>query len=282
MKNFKEKVIIALDYNNLDAVRSILERLKGEAYFYKIGPVLFTSCGIQSVELIKDYGCKIFLDLKFHDIPNTVYNAVKSAGELGVGIINVHASGGVDMMKSAKKGGIEAAKKMGKNIDVIAVTILTSLAQEDLRDIFYYQRHGVNSENPKSGNAGNVGSLVLHLAELAKISGLDGVVCSGYESLEIKKVLGDNFKTIVPGIRLAGRGYAAEVQRDAGAAIAPERENIKGCTRIDDQKRVMTPSMAFNSKADYIVAGREITASNDPLTALKAIYNDIERFAERT
>ena len=282
MKNFKEKVIIALDYNNLDAVRGILERLKGEACFYKIGPVLFTSCGIQSVKLIRDYGCKIFLDLKFHDIPNTVYNAVKSAGELGVDIINVHASGGVNMMKSAKKGGIEAAKKTGKNIDVIGVTVLTSLAQEDLRDIFYYQGHGVNSENPKSGNAGNVGSLVLHLAGLAKISGLDGVVCSGYESLEIKKVLGDNFKTIVPGIRLAGSGYAAEVHRDAGAAIATEGENIKGGTRRDDQKRVITPSMAFNSKADYIVAGREITASNDPLTALKAIYNDIERFAERT
>ncbi len=282
MKNFKEKVIIALDYNNLDAARGILERLKGEAHFYKIGPVLFTSCGIQSIELVRDYGCKIFLDLKFHDIPNTVYNAVKSAGELGVDIINVHASGGAEMMKSAKKGGIEAAKKTGKNIDVIAVTILTSLAQEDLRDIFYYQGHGVNSENPKSGNAGNVGSLVLHLAELAKISSLDGVVCSGYESLEIKKVLGDNFKTIVPGIRLAGGGYAAEVQRDAGAAIAPKGENIKGAAWIDDQKRVMTPSMAFNSKADYIVVGREITASNDPLTALKAIYNDIERFAERT
>ena len=187
-------------------------------------------------------------------------------------------------MKSAKKGGVEAAKRAGKSIDVIAVTILTSLAQEDLRDIFYYPRDEINSSGlkPYSGVFGGVGNLVLHLAELAKISGLDGVVCSGYESLEIKNVLGDNFKTIVPGIRLAGGGYAAEVQRDAGAAIAPKGENIKGAAWIDDQKRVMTPSMAFNSKADYIVVGREITASNDPVTALKAIYNDIERFAERT
>jgi orotidine-5''-phosphate decarboxylase (EC 4.1.1.23) len=103
MKNFKEKVIIALDYNNLDAARGILERLKGEACFYKIGPVLFTSCGIQSIELVRDYGCKIFLDLKFHDIPNTAYNAVKSAGELGVDIINVHASGGVEHDEIGKK-----------------------------------------------------------------------------------------------------------------------------------------------------------------------------------
>ncbi|MCL4322494.1 MAG: orotidine-5'-phosphate decarboxylase [Deltaproteobacteria bacterium] len=254
MKNFKERVIIALDYDNLDSVRNILERLKGEAYFYKIGSALFTSCGIQSVKLVRDYGCRIFLDLKFHDIPNTVYNAVKSAGELGADIINIHASGGVDMMKSAKKGAIEAAKKTGKNIDVIAVTILTSLAQEDLRDIFYYSGHGVNSENLKSGNEGNVSNLVLHLAELAKISGLDGVVCSGYESIEIKKVLGDNFKTIVPGIRLK-------------------------TGKIDDQKRIMTPSAAFNSGADYIVIGREITGADSPADALQNIYSDIEKNA---
>lgn len=292
MENFKERVIIALDYNNLDSVKDILERLKGEAYFYKIGLELFTSCGAQSVRLIKNYGCKIFLDLKFHDIPNTVYNAVKSAGELGVDIVNIHAAGGVEMMKSAKKGGIEAAEKTGKNIDIIAVTVLTNLAQEDIKDIFYYFEDGANLGNLNKSHVDVVSNLVLHLAKLAKISGLDGVVCSGYESLEIKKVLGDDFKTITPGIRLKRDNYTTEVQRDAGSAVRRRTgranltskdgniKNIKGGMRIDDQKRIMTPSMAFNSKADYIVVGREITASNDPLEALKAIYNDIERFAE--
>lgn len=269
MENFKEKVIIALDYNNLDSARNMLERLKGEAYFYKIGSELFTSCGSQSIGLIKDYGCKIFLDLKFHDIPNTVYNAVKSAGELGVDMINIHASGGVEMMKSAKKGGIEAANKTGKNIDIIAVTILTNLAEEDVRDIFYYFEDGDNQDvlNKSCGNI--VGNLVLHLAKLAKISGIDGVVCSGYESLGIKKFLGDDFKTITPGIRLKKSNYGQD------GNIGNIRSNGGG--QADDQKRVMTPSQAFNSKADYIVVGREVTASNDPLEALKAIYNDVER-----
>ena len=277
MENFKERVIIAIDYNNLKSVKDILERLKGEAYFYKIGSELFTSCGSQSIGLIKDYGCKIFLDLKFHDIPNTVYNAVKSAGELGVDIINVHASGGIEMMKSAKRGGIEAAKKTGKSIDIIAVTVLTNLAREDIKDIFYYFEDRVNSDNLNKNHADILRNLVLHLAKLAKISGLDGVVCSGYESLEIKKNLGDDFKTITPGIRLKRGNYAAEVQRSLKAGNI---KNIEDGMRIDDQKRIMTPSMAFNSKADYIVVVREVTASNDPLDALKAIYNDIERFAK--
>ncbi|MCL4542893.1 MAG: orotidine-5'-phosphate decarboxylase [Deltaproteobacteria bacterium] len=270
MKNFKERVIIALDYNNLDSAKDMLERLKGEALFYKIGLELFTSCCDKSVKLIRDYGCKIFLDLKFHDIPNTVYNAVKSAGELGVDIINVHASGGVEMMKSAKKGGMEAADKIGKNIDIIAVTVLTNLSEGDVRDIFYYSKEKTNPDGLNGGCGNIVGNLALHLAKLAKISGLDGAVCSGYESVEIKKVLGDGFKTIIPGIRLKRGNYAKD--GNAGNAAA-------GGVRVDDQKRVMTPSMAFNSQADYIIIGREVTASNNPIEALKAVYNDIERFA---
>lgn len=255
MQSFKERVIVALDYNNLNSVKDILQRLKGEAFFYKIGSELFTSCGRQSIDLVKDYGCRVFLDLKFHDIPNTVYHAVKSAGESGADIINVHALGGTEMMKSAKKGAMDAADKTGKNIDIIAVTILTNLAREDVSDIFYPYGKGCGADD---GNI--VGNLALHLAKLARDSGLDGVVCSGYESLGIKKVLGEGFKTITPGIRLKKSGYAK------GADM-----------RIDDQKRVMTPFQAFNAKADYIVVGREITASNNPLEALNAVYNDVEQ-----
>ncbi len=264
MKNFKERVIIALDYNNLNSVKDVLERLKGEAFFYKIGSELFTSCGNQSIELVRDYGCKVFLDLKFHDIPNTVYNAVKSAGELGVDIINVHASGGGEMMKSAKQGGVDATKKTGKKIDIIAVTILTNLAEEDVMGIFYHSEDGCGSA-AVFGNI--VDNLVLHLARLAKISGLDGVVCSGHESLKIKKVLGDGFKTITPGIRLKKSSY----MKDKDIC------SVNVDMRIDDQKRVMTPFQAFSSKADYIVVGREVTASNNPLEALKTIYRDVER-----
>jgi orotidine-5'-phosphate decarboxylase len=248
MKNFKEKVIIALDYSDMYPVKRLLEKLKGESYFYKIGFELFTSCGAESVKAVKDYGCKVFLDLKYHDIPNTVYKAVKSAGKLGADIINVHASGGVDMMKAAKTGGEEAADITGGHIDIVAVTVLTALSGEDVKRIFYdlieYKNCG-----------GIVPALALHLAKLAKISGLDGVVCSGRESLEIKNALGEGFKTITPGIRLKKTG------------------------RTDDQKRTATPSEAFNSGADYIVVGREVTGADSPADALQNIYRDIEENA---
>ncbi len=260
MKNFKERVIIALDYSDLSSIRRLVERLKGEACFYKIGSEAFTSCGINGIDLIKDCGGKIFLDLKFHDIPNTVYRAVKSAGKLGVDIINVHASGGVNMMRAAKRGAEEASYITGKNIDVIAVTVLTNLSDADINRIFY----NLEDENNASGGLGGniVSDLALHLAKSAKVSGLDGVVCSGHESLRIKNILGSGFKTITPGIRL---------KSDNDKNI-----NAGKTTPMDDQKRVMTPSAAFDSGADYIVVGREITATANPADALRNIYYDIE------
>ncbi|MHB1546696.1 MAG: orotidine-5'-phosphate decarboxylase, partial [bacterium] len=210
----------------------------------------FTACGAESVDLVKSYGCKVFLDLKYHDIPNTVYKAVKSAGKLGADIINVHASGGMDMMKAAKMGAEEASFAAGRHIDVIAVTVLTSLSDADVQQIFYgFEKPPVSRD------------LALHLAELAKTSGLDGVVCSGHESLEIKNTLGQNFKTVTPGIRLK----------------AKNTEKTAGIKRLnDDQKRVMSPSEAFNAGADYIVVGREITGAENPADALADIYSDIE------
>ncbi|MHB8232612.1 MAG: orotidine-5'-phosphate decarboxylase [bacterium] len=256
MENFKERVIIALDYGDLNSAERLLKKLKGEAYFYKIGFELFTSCGTRSVELVKDYGSKIFLDLKFHDIPNTVFKAVKSAGKLGVDIINVHASGGADMMRAAKRGGEEASNETGKHIDVVAVTVLTNLSGADVRQIFYnFEDNGNTPAGNKTDDetGGNIASdLALHLAKLAGVSGLDGVVCSGHESLKIKNALGRDFKTITPGIRLR-------------------------TGKIDDQKRIMTPSAAFSSGADYIVAGREITNSDSPADALRDVYSDIEK-----
>ncbi|MHB1661095.1 MAG: orotidine 5'-phosphate decarboxylase [bacterium] len=265
MENFKEKVIIALDYSDLKPVRQLLEKLKGRAFFYKIGFELFTSCGMKSVELVKDYGGKIFLDLKFHDIPNTVYKAVKSAGKSGADIINVHASGGADMMKAAKRGGEEASGITGKHIDIIAVTVLTNLSNADISRIFYNLgtlnmpdggisagsgRETLNASGGENG-AGIAYDLALHLAGLAKASGLDGVVCSGHESLKIKNAFGADFKTVTPGIRLKAE--------------------------TGDQKRVMAPSAAFCAGADYIVVGREITNADNPADALSDVYSDIEK-----
>lgn len=258
--NFKEKIIIALDYDNTDSVKKLLRTLGEEAYFYKIGFELFTACGIKAVETVKNKGHKVFLDLKFNDIPNTVYKAVKAGAMLGADIINVHASGGEEMMKAAKRAGEEVSKITGREIDVIAVTILTSLGDEDLFRLFYsvYTRKLYTpstdfletiSRKIESEREISVENVVFHLARLAEESGLDGVVCSGHEIKGVKIRTKEKFKTIVPGIRLHSGDK--------------------------DQKRVMTPSEAFRLGADYIVIGREITAADDPLKALKNIHENI-------
>jgi orotidine-5'-phosphate decarboxylase len=298
MENFKEKVIIALDYGDLDSAVSLLEKLKGEAYFYKVGFEFFTSCGLKSVELVKDCGCKVFLDLKYHDIPNTVYKAVKAAARLGADIINVHASGGGNMMKAAKRGCDEISVETGRHIDIIAVTVLTSLSDSEVKQIFY----GLD-ESPH-GHSGVVSAsrLTMHLAKSAKISGLDGVVCSGHESLQIKNILGNDFKTVTPGIRMkansdvyAGAGASEKTESLESVKSIKSLESVKsikslesvntlsvktaaleGKMRVDDQKRIMTPSEAFNAGSDYIVVGRDITGAKNPADALKEIYEDIE------
>ena len=275
MENFKEKIIIALDYGDLKPVKELLENLKGRAYFYKIGFELFTSCGAESVNLVKNYGCKVFLDLKYHDIPNTVYKAVKSAGKLGADIINIHASGGLDMMKAAKTAGEEASYAAGRHIDVIAVTVLTSLSDADVKQVFYNN----NMEEKKRGESGGIVSgLALHLAKLAKIAGLDGVVCSGLESFTIKNILGRNFKTVTPGIRLKTKNAeCGSVSPVSDGRADGETSGVGLKEQNGGQKRIMTPSEAFKAGADYIVVGREITEAENPADALADIHADVER-----
>ena len=265
--NFKDKIIIALDYDDLKPVKNLLNKLEGRGFFYKVGFELFTSCGEKSVKFIKERGCKVFLDLKYHDIPNTVYKAVKAAGKLGADIINVHASGGTEMMSAAKKAAGEASEDAGRHIDIIAVTVLTSLSGGDIKRIFYDYKDYKEVMQEKGDECGvceeGISSdLALHLARLAKISKLDGVVCSGRESLKIKKTFGKDFKTVTPGIR---------TKTGSGNKITNCADNSK-----DDQKRVMTPSEAFNAGADYIVMGREITGAGDPADAFDKIYADIK------
>jgi orotidine-5'-phosphate decarboxylase len=262
MNHFKEKVIIALDYNNIKSVKDLLKKLKGEAYFYKIGMELFVSCGLEAIKEVKESGCKIFLDLKFFDIPNTVYKSVRSAGLLGVDIVNVHASGGLEMMKAAKKGALEAENNTGKKIDVFAVTVLTSFSAAILFQTYYSDNS--DKYNNKADGKTIVEKTVLRLANLAKISELDGVICSPMESMLIKQTYGSNFKTITPGIRLS----------EHASDYLTTRKKAKP---DDDQKRVLSPSQAFAAKADYIVIGRPITIAPDPLASLKIVYDGIER-----
>lgn len=250
-KNLNERIIIALDYDNLDSARKLLKILGGEAVYFKIGFELFTAEGKAAVHEIKNTGSRVFLDLKFHDIPNTVYKSVRAAGLIGADMVNVHASGGYEMMTAAKRGAEEAFSVTGKPMEVIAVTVLTSLSDDDVKSIYC---------NDFKENI-SAGELALKLAKSAKDAGLDGVVCSGHESGAIKNEIGSTFITVVPGVRLG--------TKNAG--------NMYGNNKVDgDQKRVITPGVAFKQGADYIVVGREITGAADPLKAFNDIKEDIK------
>lgn len=223
-------VIIACDFKSKEDLFTFLEQFKGLNPYLKIGMELFYACGPDMVRELKKLGFKIFLDLKLCDIPNTVEKAMRSIAKLGVDITNVHASGGIKMMEAAKRG-LE-----GTNTKLIAVTILTSLDDETLRN-------ELDINKP-------VKDVVYDYASNAKKAGLDGIVCSPLEA-GIAKELG--LISVTPGIRLEG--------------------DQKG-----DQKRVTTPKDALNLGSTYIVVGRSITASPDPvkqyLRCVKEFSND--------
>lgn len=234
-KIFKNPIILALDVNSLTKAQSILSDLKSRIGGVKLGMEFFNSFGPDGVREISKLGIPIFLDLKLHDIPITVYKTIKTLMELDIAIINVHSSGGRDMLEAAAKARSEFKDKSTK---LIAVTVLTSLDDNDIEEIGYKD----NSED-----------LVLRLASLAKDSGLDGVVCSAKEISLIKSKLGKNFILVVPGIRL-------------------EKDNK------NDQKRVMSPKKAINAGADLLVIGRPITDSKDPLKTIDNILENIKQW----
>lgn len=182
----KHKLIVALDVPALDQARKLVETLSPVVEYYKIGKELFTAEGPAVVKMVHDLGGKVFLDLKFHDIPNTVAGAVRSAAKLGVWMVNVHASGGADMMREAA----QAAAASAKPPIVIGVTVLTSMNEEGLKEI------GV------TGSA--VGEQVIRLAKLAKSSGLGGVVASAQEAPALRRAFGKDFLIVTPGVRPAG------------------------------------------------------------------------------
>ena len=226
----KSKIFVALDVENKKKALEIVSDLRGLGACFKIGKQLFTSTGPELVREIVGMGEDVFLDLKYHDIPNTVAKAGVAAAELGVKIFNVHASGGRKMMEAVR----EEMNKLTDPPLVLAVTILTSLGEEDIREV------GFDRTIPEQ---------IAKLARLAKDSGMDGVVASPLEIELIRETCGKDFKILTPGIRPA---FAA----------------------VNDQKRIATPAEALRKGADYLVIGRPITAAENRREAFLKILEE--------
>ena len=232
-----DKIFVALDVDTLDHATRLLETLSGVVSGCKIGSQLFTSAGPAAIEAARKRGFRVFLDLKYHDIPNTVAGAVREASRMGVFMLNVHASGGVAMMRAGADAAREATAGGASRPLVIAVTVLTSLDRGTLE-----REVGVTS---------SVEGHVLALATRAREAGLDGVVASPREIRPIRIALGPRFTIVTPGIRPATS------------------------TGSDDQVRIATPSAAVSAGADYIVIGRPIIAAPDPRAAATTILQEM-------
>lgn len=226
----KDKIIVPLDVPTANAARELIKAIGGTVGFFKIGSQLFTAEGPVIVREVLDSGSKVFLDLKYHDIPNTVRHSVESACALGVEMLTIHLSGGRAMCEAAVAGS-GASETL-----VLGVTVLTSLTDDALSDI---------------GFRGTVQEEVLLLAELAKNTGVTGLVASPHELAPLRNLYGSLFTTVIPGIR-------------------PK------WSEPGDQKRVLTPRQAVDAGADYLVIGRPITASSDPKDAVRRIIHELE------
>ncbi|MFO8015659.1 MAG: orotidine-5'-phosphate decarboxylase [Candidatus Woesearchaeota archaeon] len=232
----KERLVLPLDVGSLDEAKEIIDELKESAGVFKVNS-LFTKCGTAVIEEIQKAKCKTFLDLKFHDIPNTVANYARAAARLGVYMFNVHCSGGVEMMKAAAEGAEDEAETMGFDRPlVLGVTVLTSTGRETMNNELRIE--------------GSVEEQVVHLAKLAKKAGLDGVVASAKEVRPIRDACGDDFVILTPGIRPS---WSAK----------------------DDQKRVVTPADAISNGSDFIVIGRPILNAENRKEAAKKVVEEM-------
>ena len=225
---FSKKIIVALDSNNYDKTIKLVNNLKNEVFGFKIGYQFFFNYGLDGYKKIYSVCPRIFLDLKLHDIPNTVRNGIKAISKLKPLFTTIHISGGDTMMKSSgmKKGSTK----------ILGVSILTSIDNKQANK-FYNER--------------NISLLVKKFSKAAKKNKLDGVVCSPREIKYIRKEVGKNFIIVTPGIRIDNK------------------------VKSDDQKRVQTPKKAIELGADYLVIGRPITESKNPLKVLKEINNNL-------
>ncbi|MCX5887328.1 MAG: orotidine-5'-phosphate decarboxylase [Proteobacteria bacterium] len=234
--NLSSRVILALDVDTIDQARDLVSHLAPSFRIFKVGYQLFTHYGIQALEMVKGLGGEVFLDLKFHDIPETVARACEEATRHRVKLFTIHALGGKEMIKRAAEQTKMAAEKFGVTKPlVLAVTVLTSLNQEQIREV------GIDLPLKDS---------IIRLAQLAQEGGADGVIASAQEAALIKENCGKSFLVIAPGIRPA---FAS----------------------AHDQKRIATPRAAFEAGADYIVIGRPITQAKDPVEAAKKLIEEL-------
>lgn len=224
-------IIVALDYPDQPSALRMAQQLDPKQCRVKVGKELFTRAGPVVVEQLQHQGFEVFLDLKFHDIPNTTSKAVAAAASMGVWMVNVHASGGRRMMEACR----EVLESHSHKPLLIAVTVLTSMSEDDWQELGY---------------PGSIVDRVLELASLARSSGMDGVVCSAQEVQMLTQQLGRDFKLVTPGIRPA---------------------NAAG----DDQRRTMTPLEALQAGSDFLVIGRPITQASDPAESVRRILAEI-------
>jgi len=232
----KEKLIFALDVEHFDEAQKLVMEYREHVGMFKVGKQLFTHCGPKIVDFINMKNSKVFLDLKYHDIPNTVSKAAIEAAKLGVDMFNVHTMGGLAMMRDVKVTLVNTAKKLQlQRPKIIGVTVLTSMDDEALAGM------GINI---------TVNQLTKNLALLAKEAGLDGVVAGGSEIEMIRELCGNDFIIVTPGVRLDDKK--------------------------DDQKRTITPKEAILKGATYIVLGRAVRDSENPRALFEKIYKDID------
>jgi orotidine-5'-phosphate decarboxylase len=241
-------VLVALDVSTAGEALTLADRLRGAVGGFKIGSQLFTVAGPDVVRTLVDRGDRVFLDLKFHDIPNTVAGAVAAAADLGVWMLTVHAAGGAAMLEAARR----AADALGDRPMVVAITVLTSLDAQGLAS---------------TGVVSSPLDQVLRLARLAESKRLDGVVASPLETRAIRELCGPDFVIVTPGIR----GGSARLEgRPPGAPDSTSH----GMSR-DDQKRTMTAADAIQAGSSYLVIGRPITSAADPRRAAEQIADEI-------
>lgn len=233
------RIIFALDVGDMDSAKNWVKMLKGHVWWFKVGLELFTAVGPDVVTLIKDNGIRCFLDLKFHDIPNTVAGAVRSVARTGADMMTIHLSGGRAMVKAALKAAQDESIKLEiERPNIVGVSVLTSLSGDDLHEI------GIDK---------SPGEHAAHLARFASSCGLDGLVCSAEDLPHVRHEVPKTLTLITPGIRPAW--------------------SAKG-----DQKRIATPSSALKAGADLLVIGRPISESTNPVQAVEKIISEMESF----
>lgn len=233
----KDRLIVALDAPTLEVAEQWLIELKGVVHYYKVGLELFTAHSWKAVNLVKNYGGKVFLDLKLHDIPNTVSRTLAAVCDHEVDMVNIHALGGFEMMTAAKEAVVKYSSGRTKQPLLIGVTVLTSHNQETLKKELCIKK--------------KVKDEVIHLARLAQKAGLKGVVCSPQETVWVRKKCGKDFLIVTPGVRPAGAS-------------------------VGDQKRIETPEKAVRSGSDYLVIGRPITQALNPKGAALKILETMD------